>query len=105
MGQYGINGNSAGNPTAGVPGSDIRIWLAYSKEETGTLQVVGEGPHTGQVWKVARDERILLKTTGGSGGAGGRGEGGQAGGCGRNGRDATRYRNGESGQDGGRGGE
>jgi hypothetical protein len=67
--------------------------------------VNGEGPHTGQLWKIARDEKLRLIVKGGDGGAGGRGEDGQAGGRGRDGRDATRHRNGESGQDGARGGK
>ena len=105
MGQPGKHGKSAGHPTAGTAGSDIRIRIAYSPDEAGTVQVVGEGPHTGLIWKVARDEKILLKASGGNGGDGGRGEGGQAGGPGRDGRDATRHRDGEDGEDGGHGGK
>ncbi|KAH7356021.1 hypothetical protein BKA66DRAFT_256362 [Pyrenochaeta sp. MPI-SDFR-AT-0127] len=103
-GQCGVHGRSAGTPTVGTPGYDIRVRVSYAQEELGVVQVAGEGPHTGQAWKVARDEKILLKANGGSGGAGGRGEDGQAGGRGRNGRDATRHRNGEDGQDGAPGG-
>lgn len=105
VGQCGLHGRSAGTPTAGTPGTDIRIRLAYVSEEVGVVQVVGEGPHTGQAWKVARDENIVLKTAGGNGGAGGRGEDGQAGGRGRDGRNATKYRNGENGEDGAPGGK
>lgn len=105
LGQCGMHGRSAGTPTAGTPGYDIRVRVAYAQEEPGVVQVAGEGPHTGQAWKVARDERILLKANGGAGGAGGRGEDGQAGGCGRKGRDATKHRNGENGQDGAPGGK
>lgn len=104
-GQAGESGGSAGAPTAGQPGSDIRIRLAYSNNETGFVQVAGEGPHTGQLWKIARDEKLRLNAKGGDGGAGGRGEDGQAGGRGRDGRDATRHRNGEDGWNGARGGE
>jgi|ERR1700722_10930873 hypothetical protein len=104
-GQPGMSGQSAAAPTAGQPASDIRIRLAYSSEETGIVQVTGEGSHTGQLWKIARDEKLRLNVKGGDGGAGGRGEDGQAGGQGRNGRDATRHRNGEDGEDGARGGE
>lgn len=100
-----MNGNSAGNPTAGQPASDVRIRLAYSNDETGILQVTGEGPHTGQLWKIARDEKLRLNTKGGDGGAGGRGEDGQSGGRGRDGRNATRHRNGENGQNGAPGGK
>jgi hypothetical protein len=105
QGQPGDGGKSAGNPTAGQPASDIRIRLAYSSEETGLLQVTGEGPHTGQLWKIARDEKLKLNVKGGDGGAGGRGQDGQAGGRGKDGRDATKHRNGEDGDDGARGGE
>jgi hypothetical protein len=104
-GQAGKNGGSAGNPTAGQAASDIRIRLAYSSEEPGLTQVIGEGPHTGQLWKIARDEKLRLNAKGGDGGAGGRGEDGQAGGRGRDGRDATRHRNGTDGENGARGGE
>jgi len=100
-----MNGQSAAAPTAGQPASDIRIRLAYSSEETGIVQVIGEGPHTGQLWKIARDEKLRLNVKGGDGGVGGRGEDGQAGGRGRDGRNATRHRNGENGEDGARGGE
>src|SRR5271169_7261635 len=100
-----MNGQSAAAPTAGQPASDIRIRLAYSSEETGIVQVTGEGPHTGQPWKIARDEKLCLNVKGGDGGAGGRGEDGQAGGRGRDGRGATRHRNGENGGNGARGGE
>ncbi len=79
--------------------------LAYSAAEPTIVQVAGEGGHTGQMWKIARSEKVLLKASGGSGGAGGRGENGQAGGYGRQGRDATKYSRGEDGGDGGRGGE
>jgi len=105
IGQTGESGQSAGAPTAGKPASDIRIRLAYSHEEPGITQVNGEGPHTGQLWKIARDEKLKLNAKGGDGGAGGRGQDGQAGGRGRDGRDATRHRNGENGEDGARGGE
>jgi hypothetical protein len=104
-GQVGQNGGSAGDPTAGQAASDIRVRLAYSSEETGILQVIGEGPHTGQLWKIARDEKLRMNAKGGDGGAGGRGEDGQAGGRGRDGRDATKHRNGENGENGARGGE
>ncbi|KAF2259610.1 hypothetical protein CC78DRAFT_56977 [Lojkania enalia] len=104
VGQCGAHGRSAGTPTAGAPGSDMRLRVAYSSEEPGIVQIAGEGPYTGQAWKIARDENIILKANGGSGGAGGRGEDGQAGGRGRDGRDATRHRNGEDGQDGAPGG-
>ncbi|ORY18621.1 hypothetical protein BCR34DRAFT_582903 [Clohesyomyces aquaticus] len=103
-GTSGLHGRSAGAPTAGTPGTDIRIRIAYASEEPGTVQVAGEGPHTGQMWKIARDEKMLLKAHGGAGGQGGRGEDGQEGGRGRDGRDATRYRNGEDGQHGAPGG-
>ncbi|KAK3688012.1 hypothetical protein B0T22DRAFT_489779 [Podospora appendiculata] len=92
----GVHGRSAGSATAGTPGSDIRIRL---------VQVTGEGAHTGRLWKIDRDEQLLLKASGGEGGRGGRGENGQAGGPGQSGRDATKYRAGEDGQGGGRGGE
>ncbi|KAI9775780.1 MAG: hypothetical protein M1839_000908 [Geoglossum umbratile] len=104
-GQTGESGQSASAPTAGQPASDIRVRLAYSSEETGIVQVVGEGPHTSQLWKIARDEKLLLNVKGGDGGAGGRGEDGQAGGRGRDGRNATKHRNGEDGDDGARGGD
>ena len=100
-----MHGRSAGTPTAGAPGSDIRIRISYASEEFGVVQVAGEGPHTGQMWKVAQDENMLLKSNGGDGGAGGRGEDGQAGGRGRDGRDATRHRAGENGGDGAPGGK
>ena len=105
MGQAGLHGRSAGTPTHGAPGSDIRIRLAYSADEPGVAQVVGEGAHTGQKWKISREEKLLLAAKGGDGGAGGRGEDGQAGGRGRDGRDATRHRNGEDGEDGAPGGK
>ena len=105
MGQNGLPGQSAGNPTAGTPGSEIRIRVTYSDTEPGVVQVTGEAGHTGNRWKIARNEQLLLKTKGGNGGAGGRGENGQSGGPGRHGRDATKYRAGEDGGDGGRGGE
>jgi|SRR5579871_6196644 len=105
MGQPGNHGRSAGHPTAGTAGTDIRVRITYSPDEVGIVQVIGEGPHTGLIWKIARDEKILLKASGGNGGNGGRGEGGQAGGRGRDGRNATRYSNGEDGDDGGRGGK
>ncbi|KAK3390619.1 hypothetical protein B0H63DRAFT_557564 [Podospora didyma] len=104
VGQAGLDGRSAGTPTHGTPGTDIRVRLAYSADEPGIAQVVGEGAHTGQKWKIARDEKLLLSAKGGDGGAGGRGEDGQAGGRGRDGRDATRHRNGEDGDDGAPGG-
>jgi hypothetical protein len=104
-GQSGLNGRSAGNPTAGTPGTDIRVRLTYSADDPTIVQVMGEGGHTGQLWKIARSEKVLLKANGGSGGAGGRGENGQSGGPGRNGRDATKYSCGEDGENGGRGGE
>jgi hypothetical protein len=100
-----MSGQSSAAPTAGQPASDIRIRLAYSSEETGIVQATGEGPHTGQLWKIARDEKLRLNVKGGDGGAGGRGEDGQAGGRGRDGRDATRHRDGENGECGARGGE
>lgn len=53
-GQIGQDGKSAGNPTAGQLGSDIRIRLAYANEEPGLLQVTGEGPHTGQLYVYSR---------------------------------------------------
>lgn len=98
-------GRSAGCPTAGTPGTDIRIRLAYSEAEPGIAQVVGEGAHTGRSWKIDRAERLLLKANGGRGGKGGRGENGQSGGDGHQGRDATKHRSGEDGGNGGRGGE
>jgi hypothetical protein len=104
-GQPGKNGQSAAAPTRGQPASDIRVRLAYSSEETGIVQAAGEGIHTGQLWKIARDEKLLLNVKGGDGGAGGRGEDGQAGGRGRDGRNATRYHNGGNGENGARGGE
>ncbi|KAK4448720.1 hypothetical protein QBC34DRAFT_464461 [Podospora aff. communis PSN243] len=105
MGQNGVNGCSAGYPTAGSPGTDIRIRLTYSDDEPGAALVSGEGGHSGQRWKISRNERLLLKANGGNGGAGGRGENGQAGGPGRHGRDATKYSHGEDGGNGGRGGD
>ncbi|KAK4096032.1 hypothetical protein N658DRAFT_65471 [Parathielavia hyrcaniae] len=105
VGQHGLSGRSAGSPTAGTPGTDIRIRVAYSDAEPGVVQAVGEGAHTGCVWKINRAEKLLLKANGGKGGAGGRGENGQSGGPGRHGRDATKYRAGEDGEDGGRGGD
>ncbi len=104
-GQRGEDGESAGAPTAGQPASDIRVRLAYSNEETGIAQVIGEGSHSGLAWKIARDEKMRLNAKGGDGGAGGRGEDGQAGGRGRDGRNATKHRNGEDGENGARGGE
>jgi len=104
VGQPGLHGRSAGTPTAGTPGTDIRIRVGYSGDEPGVVQIVGEGPHTGQNWKIYREEKLLLAAKGGDGGAGGRGEDGQAGGRGRDGRDATKYRNGEDGDDGAPGG-
>ena len=100
-----MGGRSAGSPTAGTAGADIRIRLAYSDAEPGIVLVAGEGAHTGCVWKINRAERLLLKANGGKGGAGGRGENGQSGGPGKHGRDATKHRVGEDGGDGGRGGE
>jgi len=100
-----MGGRSAGTPTAGTPGSDVRIRLAYSAAEPGLVQVAGEGPQTGRAWKIGRSEKLILKANGGNGGAGGRGENGQSGGPGRQGRDATKHRAGEDGGDGGRGGE
>ncbi|KAE8447503.1 hypothetical protein EG329_010633 [Mollisiaceae sp. DMI_Dod_QoI] len=104
-GQRGEDGESAGAPTAGQPASDIRVRLAYSNEETGIAQVIGEGSHSGLAWKIARDEKMRLNAKGGDGGAGGRGEDGQAGGRGRDGRNATKHRNGEDGENGARGGD
>ncbi|KAF2738548.1 hypothetical protein EJ04DRAFT_573709 [Polyplosphaeria fusca] len=104
VGYRGNNGNSAATPTAGTPGSDIRVRVAYASEEAGVVQVVGEGVHTGQAWKVERDENLLLKANGGRGGDGGRGEDGQPGGRGRDGRAATKHRSGEDGGDGAQGG-
>jgi hypothetical protein len=104
-GQTGNSGKSAGAPTAGQPASDIRVRLAYSSEEPGITQVTGEGPHTGQLWKISRAEKLKLDAKGGDGGAGGRGQDGQAGGRGRDGRDATKHRNGENGEHGASGGE
>ncbi|KAF8855606.1 hypothetical protein BDZ45DRAFT_804902 [Acephala macrosclerotiorum] len=105
LGQRGQDGGSAGAPTAGQPASDIRVRLAYSPEEKGVVQVTGEGSHSGQPWKIARDEKLRLNAKGGDGGAGGRGEDGQAGGRGKDGRNATRHRNGEDGGNGARGGD
>ena len=105
QGQRGTDGASAGTPTVGQPASDIRVRLAYSNEETGVVQVAGEGMHSGQPWKIARDEKLRLIARGGEGGAGGKGEDGQAGGAGADGRNATKHRDGEDGGNGARGGE
>ncbi|KAK5651900.1 hypothetical protein OQA88_11559 [Cercophora sp. LCS_1] len=105
VGCNGEHGRSAGAATAGTPGSDIRIRVAYSDAEPGLVQVTGEGAHTGRMWKIDRGEQLLLKANGGKGGNGGRGENGQAGGPGRPGRHASKYRAGEDGGDGGRGGD
>lgn len=69
----GLHGQSATRPSAGTPAGNINARLAYIEAEPGLVQVAGEGPFTGKVWKVSRDQELFLDCSGGEGGRGGRG--------------------------------
>jgi hypothetical protein len=64
----GLHGQSATRPSAGTPAGNINARLAYIEDEPGLVQVAGEGPFTGKVWKVSRDQELFLNCQGGDGG-------------------------------------
>lgn len=56
IGSDGAPGESASRPSPGSSARDVQVRLYYNESSPATVQLAGEGPWSGKVYSVTRDQ-------------------------------------------------